>query len=144
MFKFLLKNKLKAPEELDNLYEILDYQNSWVEIRRKDDSIHSNNEEKTNVYSFKDGIKKFCFEQKIPLAFFSWDKCFVDYESIYSYLKSINCCDMVLGMLSDSAKMAKHPNKKLKLKKVSYDSDGNVSKYTSSIFVVSDSILYFI
>jgi hypothetical protein len=35
---------------------------------------------------------------------------------------------MVLGMLSDSAKMAKHPNKKLKLKKVSYDSDGDVSK----------------
>lgn len=128
MFKFLLKSKLKTPEELDNLYEILDYQNSWVEIHRKNNSSPSKNEEKINVYSFKDGIKKFCFEQKVPLAFFPWDKCFVDYESIYSYLKSINCCDMVLGVLSDSAKMAKHPNKKLKFKKVSYDSDGNISK----------------
>lgn len=128
MFKFWLKNKLKTPEELDNLYEIFDYHKSWVEIRRKDDSGFSNNEEKTKVYSFKDGIKKFCFEQKTPLVFFPWDKCFVDYKSIHSYLKSMKCCGRVLGMLSDSAKMARHPNKVFRLKKAFYDSDGNVSR----------------
>lgn len=120
MFKFWLKNKLKTLEELDNLYEIIDYQKSWVEICRKDDSGFSNNEEKTKVYSFKDGIKKFCFEQKTPLVFFPWDKCVVDYKSIRSYLKSMNCCGRVLGMLSDSAKMARHPNKIFRLKNDRY------------------------
>ena len=40
MFKFLLKNRLKTPEELDSLYEIIDDHGSWVEIRKKDDEYY--------------------------------------------------------------------------------------------------------
>ena len=64
MFKFLLKNKLKTPEELDNLYEILDYQNSWVEIRRKDDSSLSKNEEKLMFIVSRTGLKSSVLNKK--------------------------------------------------------------------------------
>ena len=37
MFKFVFSLKRKTVEELDNLYEIIDDHNSWVEIRKKGD-----------------------------------------------------------------------------------------------------------
>ena len=42
MFKFIFSLKIKTVEELDNLYEIIDDHNSWVEIRKKGDSSYWN------------------------------------------------------------------------------------------------------
>ena len=126
MFKFLLKNRLKTPEELDSLYEIIDDHGSWVEIRKKDDESYWKNREKIDVYTFSVGVRKLCLEKKMQLCFTPWDKAYPDVKSIFSYMKKIGCSDLILDLLVDTAKMAKHPNKKFKLKKVSYDSDGNV------------------
>lgn len=114
MFNFL-KKKFKTPEELDNLYEIIDDHNSWVEIRKKGDTSYWNDDKSFFVYKFTDGIRKFCLEQKIHLCFTPWDKVFYDFKSIYHYMKDVGCCDLILDILIGSRKIAEKSSKIHKL-----------------------------
>ena len=128
MFKFLLKNRLKTPEELDNLYEIIDDHGSWVEIRKKDDESYWKNREKIDVYTFSVGVRKLCLEKKMQLCFTPWDNAYPDVKSIFSYMKKIGCSDLILDLLVDTAKMAKYPNKKFNQKNRTYDENGKFIK----------------
>lgn len=82
IIKSIFRKKIKSVEELDELYEIIDDHNSWVEIRKKGDTSYWKDPTIFDAYKFSDGVKKFCLEQNIRLCFLPWDKCYFDVKSI--------------------------------------------------------------
>lgn len=117
MFKFVFSLKRKTVEELDNLYEIIDDHNSWVEIRKKGDSSYWNETKTFEAYKFSDGVKRLCIDKGLRLCFTERDNVFSDLKSIYHYMKKMGCSDLILDTLVDTAKMSRNPNVKYKQRK---------------------------
>ena len=117
MFKFVFSLKRKTVEELDNLYEIIDDHNSWVEIRKKGDSSYWDETKTFEAYKFSDGVKRLCIDKGLRLCFTERNNAFSDLKSIYHYMKKMGCSDLILDTLVDTAKMSRNPNIKYKQRK---------------------------
>lgn len=136
MFKFVFSLKRKTVEELDNLYEIIDDHNSWVEIRKKGDSSYWNKTKTFEAYKFSDGVKRLCIDKGLRLCFTERDNVFSDLKSIYHYMKKMGCSDLILDTLVDTAKMSRDPNVKYKQRKKNYDSTGKLIRKEKGYYLI--------
>ena len=136
MFRFVFSLEIKAVEELDNLYEIIDDHNSWVEIHKKGDSSYWNETKTFEAYKFSDGVRRLCIDKGLRLCFTERNNAFSDLKSIYHYMKKMGCSDLILDILVDTAKMSRNPNVKYKQRKKIYDSTGKLVRKEKGYYLI--------